>query len=737
MAVGEAAGGAWLITAALGFPFIVGVPLARWLVQGDDRDDLFWIVAPLLGLAAIILAGQNLVYWNVPVARSTPFIWLAGLALFAASLRRRAWPAVPRSIMMGAALAYAVPASAMLRLGAANYVGYGWIDCFNYTATAQFLMDQPFRTSFGDVGNVPYLFAAVAKKWERIGQGVLQAFVASSGSVNAKTAYGAVSLLSPFLVVLAAAELARRAGLRGWVRAAAALAAGVLPGVAVIHLECFYSQALVLPFLLVWPVLVHRVLTTPRWHAALVAAAAIAAGNAIYTEFTPLFVAVAGVQWAHHAWIHRGRGAASRLLWLTLGLAGAVGLNPWYAGATWTSIVRTATPGVLSHIYPFALDPVGLGRLWFAGIPCRPSVVCGIQGTAGIVLALLGVIGWVMALLRDRASHAAGVLALMAVPVGLGLLGERPYQYYKTVLTVSPLLVVGVWALAHRVAREGPWPRRRAAAYGALTLLLLTSGFATARLAQAAVKGGSRSMVVLVNTPRQRTIYEGLEASSGRRLLLSSAHPMELAWLAYHARRNRSWLINPRLSDLTLREVPGTEAVLDVSRMPRDAEVVRAWEYPWGQAAAEVAIFLDSADGFRGLPGSETVPFTTPIRLYVFTLGGETALSLSFDVAAAGSGPAHETIRLTQSGRGEVCEVPLSGTTHGECRLHLAPGLSLVMAERVVPAGARLAPAVLMRSMRVEPVTDMSEPRAAGRSHDRRGSPRDPSVSSGHAERRW
>ncbi len=70
-----------LLTLAL--PLLCGLPLA-WLLRGRgplDREG--WLLAPYLGLGALVLVLQNLVYSDVPVARAAPFVWLAVAGLCA------------------------------------------------------------------------------------------------------------------------------------------------------------------------------------------------------------------------------------------------------------------------------------------------------------------------------------------------------------------------------------------------------------------------------------------------------------------------------------------------------------------------------------------------------------------------------------------------------------------------------------------------------------------------------
>ena len=137
--------------------------------------------------------------------------------------------------------------------------------------------------------------------------------------------------------------------------------------------------------------------------------------------------------------------------------------------------------------------------------------------------------------------------------------------------------------------------------------------------------------------------------------------------------------------------------------MPRDVQIVRASEYPWGQRAANVMVSTDSREGIHGAPGSEVVPFTTPIRVSVFSPDGEKPLSLSFDITARDDGRPREGIRVSQGERSEVCEAPMSGRARVECLLHVPRGLSVVIVERIAPDGATVSSNVLISSMRVDP----------------------------------
>lgn len=94
---------------------------------------------------------------------------------------------------------YFVQGLGLLLAGAEAYVGRVWHDFFNYTATAQFLADYPFKLSIPDVQNQPYPYEAILKKNDRNGPSIFQAFLAVSTFSSAKISFESAISLSPFL----------------------------------------------------------------------------------------------------------------------------------------------------------------------------------------------------------------------------------------------------------------------------------------------------------------------------------------------------------------------------------------------------------------------------------------------------------------------------------------------------------------------------------------------------------
>src|SRR5262245_46317583 len=198
--------------------FFVGIPF-NWLLHGRTwPGEQAWLEAPFLGIAAIILLLQNLVYLDLPIRYTAPLIWIGGLAGWFWMYRRKQISAVfatlPRTLFCTALAVYLLHGLGLLIIGARFYMGRAWGDQYNYTALAQFLADERFSMSLSEVGHRPYLATALNFKSDRIGQSVLHSFFAISSLQEAKTLFEPTILLSVALIVFAVYGLGRRFGLQ-------------------------------------------------------------------------------------------------------------------------------------------------------------------------------------------------------------------------------------------------------------------------------------------------------------------------------------------------------------------------------------------------------------------------------------------------------------------------------------------------------------------------------------------
>lgn len=575
------------IAVALLSPLVIGTPIRCLLSRDRPLDELDWIEAPFLGIAFIVVVHQALVYLNVPIRAALPFTWLVVVALWiaAASFGKiaRSLRAFPRLAFAGALGVYLLHGAGLLWAGVDDYYGRAWSDESNYTAIAQFVSDEPFRSSINSVGQRPYLVRPITLKGERrIGQAVLQSFLSSSVGAEARLLFEPTILLGPALVFLGVLALCRILGRSTPSAFLVSAASALLPALALVHLESFLSQSLAIPLLVVLPALAWRITHAPDADHVVVAGAVLATAISVYPDFLLLYVvAIAPFLVAT---------LASRKL-RTLGhLCGAVALglllNPLTVGSLPT-ILRGATRPVLGQLYPWALKVEGLARIWFGdGVKTSHHLIrLGMMATA-VGLTIVGYLGlglagrpWRRSSSSDRAGTdirplAIAILGLALLPLAIIARDtNHPYQFYKSLLTVAPLIALGL-AFVAQGGRSGP--SRRGAILPAIALIAATPMTTLMTIRSALSPAESRSGADILRAPAMKSLSRYLASLSGKSLVYWSiddqwAPGYKNAWVSYFARRNRVWLCRPILLDQDLRDVRGAERFYDLGALPSDA----------------------------------------------------------------------------------------------------------------------------------------------------------------------
>jgi hypothetical protein len=593
------------IAVVLGSIVLVGVPIT-WLLKGRcplGRED--FVSAPFLGMATIVLVLQNLVYLNVPLCYSTPFFWgaivLCWLWMWHAGGMKGGVKECPWVMAVAVLAVYLVQGLGLLSAGARDYVGRGWTDQWNYTAISQFLMDEPFSTSWNDLGNRPYLACGIHFKSDRIGQSVLQGFLATTALQDAKPLFEPTILLGPALCVLAIYSLGRRLELEFLQALLAGVVAGLLPGMALMHLESFQSQALSVPLLLFLPVVVHEMNESLRPGALLKAALVFAAATTIYTEIWVVLLGLVILNLAILLWggLRKRRVLAYYLLLILAPFT----LNPWFSPLI-LAITSRVNGAVLTDLYPWAYSVEGIGRLWLGDLTVRHTAmlqsivrVCSLLITG---VAMLGLwLCWRKRVLSQSSladqpsSHlsfalASSVLALIALPVMIFASDDRhPYQYYKLLLSVSPLLVLGIalfWTtVLPRGEKEDTSPCARliwlrAAVFpGCLGGLLVLVAVASGKMAADSARNQPmpRSFAALVRTRDLRKLESQLAYLPPGNLILAFRDPifppLQNSYLMYYGRRHRIWLADDHYIDADPKFVTFGKAILDMGGIPAEA----------------------------------------------------------------------------------------------------------------------------------------------------------------------
>jgi hypothetical protein len=522
--------------AALGSPWLVGLPVRLLLRRGQALSQRAWVEAPLVGVAIIILVLQNLVYLNIPLRQSVPWFWGAvGLLWLGTLLRgglRKSWRNCPRAVLGVGVGVYLFQGVGLFVLGAPSYLGNRLGDQFNYIVLADFLREYPFETPGETVGTRPFLFRALLLKDDRIGQAILHGFLAVTACQETHVLYEATSLLGPALLVGPFYWLARGSGSRRRAALILAATAGLLPAVTQVHLEGFLSQNLLLPFLFAFLVVLPRTLAAPSVERTVVAMLFLAGAVSIYTEYFLiltglLLVLLVGNGFAGRSWNKSG------LLALLI-LSAPMLLNPLslpyqlpafqrLSVNLFTEYFRTRLPALPEMVWlgeGFRLRGWGFG--W--------------RGTS-ILLLGLGIGGLVRLGLRQRRRSyrrpgfllALGILALASLPV-LGLVRRplNPYMVYKLTLTVGPLLVLGAGGLLLPRFRLG---------------LLFLAALGTTLLEAESIwhRHTPYSHVRSLDAEDFRWATRQLRQLEAREVVLAVEEVFHAPWLSYEGRHHRIW----------------------------------------------------------------------------------------------------------------------------------------------------------------------------------------------------
>jgi hypothetical protein len=584
----------------------LGVPV-RWLLgRCRPLDEDGWVEAPFLGIAAIVLSLQTLVYHQVPIASSAPWVWAVAALLWLLLWRRGqfgdCWRRCPWPLFAAALAVFLVHALGLLILGAHSYVGRGWPDQFNYTTIAEYLNHWDFSLPRAQIGQRPYLFKGFELRSDQIGQSLLHGFYAVSAGASTKTLFEPSILLMPPLLVLAVYALGRRLGFSRGYAVGCGLAAALLPGVTLLHLEGFFSHALLLPLLLCCLAVLEGHETGGDWTAAARAAVLLAAAVSIYTELLPVLLAAPLLFLVVALW-QRPLRRQSLVAYSLIALAPFL-LNPWFVPFI-PRILRRVDRQVLADVYPWALRTEGIERLWFgdlvSALPHRLELGLRPAALALLVLACYGTLRYGLARLAAPSRDAAAapgpskalvvnLVFLLALPfLVIAKDANHPYQFYKLLLTASPLLVLGL-ALLGRRATPGALPGEASPTPPRLVMLRLAPGVLLGGLT---VVGGAATahMVLRTTTPHAEDRFWGrvllgppeqqladfLEALHGRNIAYSGTDSVSgtgfyfNSWISYFARRNRLWLANPNFNDGDdLTVYPRLRHLADLSHLPPD-----------------------------------------------------------------------------------------------------------------------------------------------------------------------
>jgi hypothetical protein len=596
------------MTVAAGSLFLVGIPMAALVRPPDQKEDNTLLHAPFLGLCTIILVLQNAIYCNIPLRTSVPVFWLAVFFLWVVAWRlgRLGSISIPRYLLVPIFCAYLAQNIGLLLVGSKAYAGRAWYDQLCYISISEFLIRQPIFAAPETLANKLYLVLGYLFREDRIGQSVFHGFVSASTLFDSKSTFEPTILITPLLIGFAIALYARRLELPPGLGVVGTLFGALLPGATLCYMESFLSQAFVTPLLLSLPLFVFDFLERPSWRTWLGCSLLFAACTSIYTELLPLFLFVLVLNGLAHAMLHR-RSIGILAVGLTIPLSGVL-FNPFY-GKSVLGILRRIDSGVgLEQLYPWAYSPQGLLHLWFGefGESLSPPLQTTLRILA-VLSTLAGILGWWRLWRRKRNVAALSPLFFLAFLLLVRAVDDKhPYQYFKVLISISPLLAFGfVGALWPRLSpvsgasdpRVPDSPDKLVLRVAGGGMILGVGGGIALGLAHMMATtcdprcpvahyynlAQQRSRAAFFLDPATRALERQLNAVKHHNVLIVTSSNEDYggfgkgffsAWLTYFARHNNVWVTNPYYLTHELGQHPVCAPSTDLHHLPPDLYVL-------------------------------------------------------------------------------------------------------------------------------------------------------------------
>ena len=568
-----------VVLASIGSVFLIGwvfSKIALIIFKIDAESEKIWLASPLVGVGAIILICQNLLYLGVPVKYSALLMWsgtfFGGTYILLKGVHKPL--GIPMMALVSGIIIYLIHALGLIILGPSNYYGHGWGDMYNYVSTAQFFVDYPFSST---IDSHEFMRTANYYKEDRIGQSVLHAFVTATAGADAQQTFGAVSIMSPFLVFFAFRLLSIILNFDNKFAYPAAVVASLSPSIAILHLDCFFSNVMVLPFLMIWPIMSADGEGKISAFRVIVSGLHLAVVAAIYTEmFLPLLLcsfivfvfislrawSVLGLVFAFNNFVFR------KVIFGMVVLAVALLSNIGFVDGIKNITHRTISPGILDFIFPWAFDLEGFVRLWTGdqvldiANSWQTVILFNTLTISVVVLSFICIFRLYLLSSRlqsfcamENILKVALMMSFPLAPLFMSIVGERgfPYQFYKLLLTVWPMILFFA-AYSFILFASGKRASKYVLTFQLMFIFLngsLTADSAIASTDPATVAKSGRGGAHLLIDNNFVLLRSRLKSLNGENLYLwwwDNALYNGLwrgRWISYYARNNNLWSAQP------------------------------------------------------------------------------------------------------------------------------------------------------------------------------------------------
>jgi hypothetical protein len=384
-------------------------------------------------------------------------------------------------------------------------------------------------------------------------------------------------LLGPALVVPAMVALALRLSFSYRNSLFIGTASALLPGLATLQLSSFLGHVVGIPFLISSAIAAGSLAGNWTIRRVILTAFLFAATCDIYTEFTPLLLAILAGSVVAGLWLGTLRAKAAFLLFVGVLLA-AIAFYPHFVLQSQYHCVTRTTADTTQSGMPLTwlAGTNEFGAIWISdqasldNAQPRRGVTIGV-GILATIVSLIGLTRNAFCAMRNWQqgpvqSQEGRVLSMLAAAIALGPfvllpLASFEYQAVKLLITISPVWVLGLALELRRfellrmaggsMFSSRLW-QRVPGAHCSLAALSLALGFATAYLTYAV---GKPSFVTysLHSSLFETSIFDvrtHLEHYREEAVVLAcGSGTLGNTYLSYAARHNRVWLVNPTIND--------------------------------------------------------------------------------------------------------------------------------------------------------------------------------------------
>jgi hypothetical protein len=513
------------------------------------------------GLFLVVLIAQNLVYVGMPVRISAWFT--LAIALVQVCLCRHQLLLWMRLLSANADLRTLAAVIILIitfhgivpiRQGLEWYYGKGYDDQLNYVLLAEFLKEEPYRTSTQDVPLRPWMVRAagyqdtpeqvamnpgkeaelIGIKEQRIGQSIITAEISVWSGTDGKSGYAATVIFFITLLAICLYVVLRETGTDRFLAGSGALLAALLPAVTRLSLDGFLSQTSILFAFPFFVSLLRRHELSARSFT-LFFSLTLAYFLAAYSELAPIGICTffLGVMF-----VRDDKMRPKRLI-----LMGAIILvilmNPFYLrnliGFLGRQYYMAGNAPFLAHMAPNILTLRSWSELIFGAIPSAPFAL--FFDYCAVLLCLLFLAGAILLSRRDKLIF--GAILLPVIFVICFFASWNPPSYFpiaKAALTILPFAIGLVFVSLSKIAANS-----RGHSIGVLKKLVgavIVAAAAAGSVQYYSEVLNNGGLLRYVREPGFQNVCRELEKIKNKRVLVFETLPLLTPWLCYHARHN-------------------------------------------------------------------------------------------------------------------------------------------------------------------------------------------------------